>query len=166
MTKVKNTQAPKRYSILRDLYVILFSILFLTIGFLVASLVLKYDDSILKALILYTSTIIIFGIVYFLLAQIIFNEVYKISLSGNQGMFYTPRYVYTIHKKDCVEVVLKKNFYLIELTNGKILRCRRSSNDKRADADVIQFVRGKIQNEPKYAALTPRQRKKNFKNKI
>lgn len=163
MTKVKNTQAPKRYSLIRDLYVILFSILFLAIVFLIASLARRYNEAIAQALILYTSTVIIFGIVYFFLTHIIFNEVYKISISGNQGIFYTARYVYTISKKECAEITLKKSTYLIKLENGKKLRCRRLSRDKRADEDLVQFVKGKTEKEPKYAALSPRERRRLFK---
>ena len=137
MTKVKNLRIPRKYKVLKEIFIFIMNASLLYCIIVLAMLLASYTAQKLRILLTSLFAVGVFIAIYIITVSPIYNEVYKISFIGDQVMFYTPRYVYTIRKKECKEVLITNQSYLFFIGDGIKLKCNpqrskvQSSNKKK-----------------------------------
>lgn len=128
MTRVKNLRVPRKYKILKEVFIFFMNALALIAIFMIADMIALYQASKLRTFLIYVFAISIIVGIYILTIVPIYKEIYKISFIGDQVMFYTSKYVYTIRKKECKEIYITDQMYQFHLNGSVKLKCNNRRN--------------------------------------
>lgn len=128
MTRVKNLRVPRKYKILKEISIFFMNALLLIAIIMIADMIALYQTSKLRTFLIYLFAICIIIGIYVLTVFPIYKEVYKISFIGDQVMFYTSKYVYTIRRKECKEILITNQLYMFHLNGSIKLKCNNRKN--------------------------------------
>ena len=130
MTKVKNLRVPRKYKILKEIFIFFLNALALIALYMIADMIALYKVSKLRSFLIYLFAVGVFVGICIVTFAPIYKEVYKISFIGDQVMFYTSKFVYAIRRKECKEIYITNQVYQFHINGSIKLKCNIRRNNK------------------------------------
>ena len=119
MTRVKNLRVPRKYKILKEIFIFFLNALALIALYMIADMIALYKVSKLRTFLIYLFAVGVFVGICIVTFAPIYKEVYKISFIGDQVMFYTSKFVYAIRRKECKEIYITNQVYQFHINGSK-----------------------------------------------